>query len=141
MINKNQIIDIENIDGKILKQIYVIRDDDGDTSGALLYFENNLFLYIFVEPLTDEVNMTCFEEENIKNVLDLFSISIFESSVFLKYYERKVIFYWVMINQNGYTDAFQIELSPNSSTFTIIQFIARASLLEIYTLDTLVHGR
>jgi hypothetical protein len=103
--------------------------DDNDISQVSIFFSNRKKLIISINIDTDELNFQIYDiEEEIISCENEFSYLI----------NCKLIRSWIMSNHKDYQDALQIEVVEDSFEIGyIIQFIAEASSIQIFKLDSL----
>jgi hypothetical protein len=98
---------------------------------AVQFRFNEGYLHVEVDPTNDSVDV-CFDPRT-RPPLDHWGSDAVPSRTSQRYaglLGRKSAWRWLLRNQQGYEDAFQIELSTPSST-TTLQYLAIASRLHL----------
>ena len=128
---------------------YLFGEDDFITN-TILEFEKNIYVIISIIPDTDELDIQCIRTNNIKNIINSltekleFGGMILDAPAFNYCKEAingMVIFFWIMHNDYGYKDAFQIEFGnfPDGKGEFVLQIKGIASSLWFYAV-TSAHG-
>jgi hypothetical protein len=112
-----------------LADVHHVLDEDGEWLVAVQFRFDEGFLAIEVDPDHDEVELS-FDEagpsalRHWDDVVRLDAADVYADVLGLSSAWR-----WLLCNQQGYRDGFQIEFGPADSTITV-QYIAAASRLE-----------
>ena len=113
--------------------------DEFVINNVLLFFSNNTNIEITVDYDTDELILTEFKNTSVNNYNEYYySKSIYND--IKKAFGKNILFSWIMKNQNGYDDAFQIELAnPELDENIVLQFKAIGGNVHIYILEDLTY--
>lgn len=121
----------ENIIGQKVKSVRVLNWMDSDKESDLIQTKiietAGDFILIEVNNEFDDLNVIIVDHIQIKDTK--FS-QMTESPLFEKLIDQRVQWTWLMTNNRGYKDGFQIELSKDNNQ-TFVQFVAMASKIEI----------
>jgi hypothetical protein len=114
---------------RLAEAMHVVDEDGGWLVGVRFRFDEGFF-GIEVDPDHDEVNLSF--DESRPAALRLWDgvVRRDAAEVYADILGLSSAWRWLLRNQQGYCDGFQIEFGPASSTITV-QYIAAASRLDV----------